>query len=527
MTVHPQPLSVLVADWAVAEPDRDFLRDTDGDAVTYGEADLRILRAVTELRDLGVAAGDVVAVLLPSSVDAVLLWAAVSSMGAIEAPLNTAYRGEMLRRLLADAGARIVVTDASYAVDVLEVAPAAGVEHVVVVGDPPDVQAPGCELSVMVGIGLRAPAADRSTLPDLSAQDIACLMYTSGTTGHSKGVLVPWAQLHSTATGLLPELPDPSDGCYVPAPMFHVGGKGPVFLTALTGARAVLRAVFRTQLFWSEVVEYRCTVSFLGGAMANFLLDGPDPPADHGLRDVLMVPVIPRLEDFRSRFGVRVCTAYNMTEVSCPIVSGWVTVADGSCGTLRPGFECRIVDEHDRPMPDGEVGELVVRAEAPWVMFSGYLGRDEDTVTAWRNLWFHTGDAFRWEGGRYFFVDRLKDTIRRRGENISSVELEELVARQPDVAEAAAVGVASPWGEEDVLLFVRLVPDADVDAATLHKAWQDDLPRFMVPRYVEIVPDFPRTPNQKIVKAELRRRGVGPATWDSGHGTRAGSPNAP
>lgn len=514
------PLPALVTQRAGTDAGHEFLRDADGDGVTYGEADERVLRAVTELRALGVRPDDVVAVLLPASVDGVLLWMAVASLRAVEAPLNTSYRGEMLRRLLVDAGARIVFTDADHVADVLEVASSAGIERVVVLGDSPARAETGCELTGMARVGISGEPADRSSLPPLSGRDVACLMYTSGTTGRSKGVLVPWAQLHSTATGLLPELPVASDCCYVPAPMFHVGGKGPVYLTALVGARAVLRPAFRTQLFWPEIVGHRCTVSFLGGAMANFLLDAPDPPPGHGLRDVLMVPVIPRVEEFRRRFGVRVCTAYNMTEISCPIVSGWVSTPEGSCGSLRQGFDCRIVDDDDNPVPDGTVGELVVRADVPWVLFTGYLGRPADTASSWRNLWFHTGDAMRRVDGRYYFVDRLNDTIRRRGENISSAELEELASGHPAVAETAAVGVSSAWGEQEVLLFVRLVPGTSVDIATLHASWARTLPSFMVPRYVEVVPDFPRTANQKIMKAELRRRGIGPATWDSGRGTR-------
>lgn len=521
---EPSPaLPAVVAARAAAAPGATFLVDADGTAVTYGEVHRRVLRGAAELEAVGVRRGDAVAALLETSIDGIVTWLAVAALGALEVPLNLAYRGPQLARLLADSGARHLVAQPQHLPRLCEpggVRPGQ-LDRLVVLdpGGSPDVPPAAGEATVLAGAGVSpGPPAPAAPLPSLEGWDTSCLLYTSGTTGRSKGVVVPWTQVHESARGLLPELPTERDVAYVPAPLFHVGGKAPVHLMALVGGTAVLRPSFRTGAFWPDVVAHGCTVTFLGAAMASFLLEQEaTAPArgDHPLRDVLMAPLIPALDRFVERFGVRVCSAYNMTEVSCPVVTGWVDRHDGSCGRLRPGYSARIVDRHDRPLPDGEAGELVVRSDRPWALAAGYWGRPEATADAWRDLWFHTGDLLRREGDRFFFVDRLKDVIRRRGENISSIELEELLAHDPVVAEAAAVGVPSPHGEEEVLAVVRLVAGARAGPAELHDGWRERLPRFMVPRYVEVVDDLPRTANGKVRKAELRSRGVGPSTWQA------------
>jgi crotonobetaine/carnitine-CoA ligase len=508
---------------ARSDGDRPFLIDTHNRQVTYGQFWARVSRARRQLAETGVEPGTVVATLLPASIDAVVLWVAVSAMRAIEAPLNTALHGELLRRALEGIAADVLVVDASLASQVQAVlAEVTALRAVLVIGHDPGPAIPTRSAGVIVhraaGIGLSALAGSDDAVDDsLSLRSVACLMYTSGTTGQSKPVVVSWRQLIETAVALLPDLPGREDSAYVPAPLFHVGGKGPIYLTALTAGRAVIRPSFRTREFWPDVISNGCTVTYLGAAMANFLLDQEAPGRkDHRLRDVLMVPVIPRIDEFRERFGVRVCTAYNMTELSCPIVSGWLGDHDGSSGRLRPGWQARIVNENDYPVPDGVAGELVVRPDQPWTIFTEYLRRPDETALAWRNLWFHTGDSFRVVDGEFYFVDRVKDAIRRRGENISSAEVEDLAARHPAVAESAAVGVVSEFGEEEVLLCVRPVPgEVGVTPAELHSFCGSVMPRFMVPRYIQLVADFPRTPNGKVRKADLRAAWRPGSAWDA------------
>jgi carnitine-CoA ligase len=282
---------------------------------------------------------------------------------------------------------------------------------------------------------------------------------------------------------------------------------------ALVGGRLVLRESFKTDAFWRDIDRYRCTTTNLMDTMAQFLVQSPPraDDAEHPLLNVLMVPIVPELEAFQERFGVRVCTVFNMTETSCPIgTEGWVISDRRSAGRVRPGWHARIVDEHDRELARGEVGELVVRSEEPWRLMAGYWRRPEATVEAWRNQWFHTGDLFRQaEDGQFYFVDRLKDVIRRRGENISSAELESYVVTHPSVGECAAVAVPSPWGEDDVKVVVVPAADHRIDVDELHAFLRASIPRFMVPRYLQVVDALPRTATNKIRKLELRASDLG------------------
>ncbi len=232
-----------------------------------------------------------------------------------------------------------------------------------------------------------------------------------------------------------------------------------------------------------------------------------------------MAPVIPEHQEFARRFGVRIVTGFNMTETSLPPyfpdgIPDW-----RACGRLRTGYpwyEVRIVDEFDREVPAGQVGELIVRTGAPWTLNAGYLGKPAATVAAWRNGWFHTGDAFRVdENGHFYFVDRFKDAIRRRGENISSFEVEAIVNDHPAVAESAAVGVPAEAGEDDVQVFVVVREGAQVEPDELIDFLRQRMPRFMLPRYVQILPGLPKTQaTQRVRKHELRAL-VDPARrWD-------------
>jgi crotonobetaine/carnitine-CoA ligase len=241
--------------------------------------------------------------------------------------------------------------------------------------------------------------------------------------------------------------------------------------------------------------------------------------ADNPLRSIVLGPMIPEMEAFERRFGVRTATCYGMTEIGSPFTTTWDHGPWQTCGRPRqdyPFTEVAIVDEHDEPVPVGAVGELVVRSREPWSLNAGYYKMAEATATAWRNGWFHTGDAFRCdEAGWYYYVDRMKDAIRRRGENISSFEVENFVIEHPDVADCAAVGVPAELGEDEV--FVAIVPaqGAEVDPAALIAFLEERMPRFMVPRYVEVMDDLPRNEtSMRVRKFELRQRGVGPQTWD-------------
>jgi crotonobetaine/carnitine-CoA ligase len=241
-----------------------------------------------------------------------------------------------------------------------------------------------------------------------------------------------------------------------------------------------------------------------------------DDDAGNPLRRAIMLPVLPNWREFQERFGVRVRTCYAMTEISPPFGTGWEIVDHRSCGVLRPGYEVRLVDEHDAQVPPGSIGELVVRTAEPWTLCLGYHGRPDRTAEAWRNGWFHTGDAFRCDGdGNYFFVDRFKDSIRRRGENISSFEVEALVNAHPDVVESAAIAVPSEWGEDEVKVVVVADPASGLTPESLTEFLIATMPRFMVPRYLELVDALPKTEaTLRVKKHELRVDPLNERTWD-------------
>ncbi|MEW2545325.1 AMP-binding protein [Streptomyces sp. NPDC047002] len=510
------PLPVLLRERAAATPDAVFVEDTAEGPVTYGRFEELVHAWRGALHAAGVRQGDRVATMFPTGPEALVVWMAVARLGAVEVPLNTAYHGRVLATVLADA------------------APAAAAVHPRWAERFAPAQAPeSLALPVLTGAGGPGgtpgpagarPAAVLPPEPRLREHTTATVVYTSGTTGRSKGVLIPWRQLERSAVWCIPlDEAGPGDHWYVPVPLFHVSGKLSVYAAALTGARAVTRDGFSTSRFWPDVRAYGCTTTLLPGSAARYLESVPpaEGDADNPLRNVFVAPFPRDRAAFAARFGVRLTTAFNMTEVSCPVVSGWELGPEGSCGRVRPGAQIRIVDAYDREVEDGETGELLVRTDSPWEITAGYLGLPEATAAATRNLWFHTGDRCRRDAdGWVYFVDRSGDAIRRRGENICSTDVEAAIGGHPAVAEAAVVGVPSEWGEHDVKAFVVAREGHDPDgvpgglAADIAGFARRELPRFMVPRYVEIVDDLPRTHTQRVRKAELRAR--------TGHDERPG-----
>jgi carnitine-CoA ligase len=517
-------LPVLIARRAQDDPHRIVVEEVGGPSLSYADYHELILRWAAAYQRLGVSAGDRVVTMLPSSAAASCAWLGLTWLRAIEAPCNLAYRGRMLEYLVRDSEARIVVIADQFLDRLAEVASdLKALDAIVVIGADHDDVDVSCRI-----IEEEQFFADLTPADDLLAprpHDVCALFYTSGTTGNSKGVLTPWAQLYSQATGYVP-LEDfgEDDSWYMPYPMNHVGGKTPMYSIALVNGRVVIRNAFDTSSFWSDVDAHRCTSTALLGAMPAFLWQQEPRPddADHALENVWMAPLVPYLDEFKERFGVRVTTSYGSVEHSVPIhANGWNTSSSTwkSCGKVRPGYpgyEVRIVDEHDYAVGPDQVGELVVRTSEPWTMNAGYLGMPEKTGEVWKNGWFHTGDAFTYDrDGNFFFVDRARDCIRRRGENISSFEVEAETNAHPLVAESAAIGVPSEYGEEEIKVLVVSVPDAELTAEDLVNFLIPRMPRFMVPRYVEFVPELEKTEATfRVKKYLLRDEPINAATWD-------------
>jgi crotonobetaine/carnitine-CoA ligase len=308
------------------------------------------------------------------------------------------------------------------------------------------------------------------------------------------------------------------DRIMIDLPMFHIGGVGSITGALVAGCSAVLFESFSTDSFWDRVRRFGATTtSGLIGSMPAFLSKLPPQPndADNPLR-FAVVPLTRQAIELAQRHDFHYCSGFNMTELSAPLFTDVDTRVPASCGRPRTGCECRIVDENDIECAPGVPGELIVRTDLPWTTSLGYINQPEANARAWRNGWFHTGDLlYRDEAGDFFFVDRLKDAIRRRGENISSVELESEVYRFPGVGEVAAVGVPSEDGEEEVLVAVApSVAATVIDPEALVRFLIPRMPHYMVPRYVRVMPSLPKTPTNKIRKVEIRQQGITADCWD-------------
>jgi crotonobetaine/carnitine-CoA ligase len=499
--------------WAKTRPDETYAIFDGGLRFTFREVRERTIAIAAGLAHLGVRQGDHVLAWQPNTPDMLLTFYAINYLGAVYVPINTAYRGGLLEHVIDNSDARVAVVHADLAPRLCG-ARLAQLEKLVVVGEATgQLPLPVTSFASLHGTEGDLPALDRPIEP----WDTQSIIYTSGTTGPSKGVLSSYLHMYTNPGPEAWPMITGEDRFLVNMPMFHIGGLGLSFAMLARGGSMVLPERFSTDRFWSLVRENDVTAVFLLGVMATFLLKAAASPQDreHRVRKCFIVPLAEGAEEFHRRFGTDVYTIFNMTEISSPIVSGANPAVRGTCGKVRAGIDVRLVDENDCEVPEGSVGEMIVRADRPWAMNSGYHKAPEATARAWRNGWFHTGDAFRKDAeGNFFFVDRMKDAIRRRGENISSFEVEAEILAHPDVREAAAIAVPSELGEDEVLAVVSAAPGRTIDPAALIGFLRDRLAYFMIPRFVRILPELPKTPSSKVLKTELRAQGVTPDTWD-------------
>ena len=490
---------------------------------TYRDVDSMSNRVANGLAVLGVARGETVLVMLPDCVEFVAAWCGLAKLGAVQVPVNTHLRGSVLSHVVNDSRARTMIVHARF-LDRLAGVGAGRVESLIVLGGMPG-GAPGGWPAALARLE-RAPFSALLEAPDTpvthgpAATDLVAVLYTSGTTGPSKGVMISHIQAYEYARSVV-ELLElvPDDVYYAPLPLFHIAGQwGVAYAACLVGAQAVLARPFSVGAYWPDVRRHRATATFLLGAMANFLFQQPEAEddADNPLERALVVPLLPEIEAFKRRFGCLVSTTWGATEFNVPTRSSFTLANDRTCGRVAEDrYEVRIVDALDREVPPGVPGEAVVRPREPWLTMIGYWGRPDWTAAAWRNLWLHTGDMLmRDEEGNLYFVDRTKDAIRRRGENISSMEVEQEIVAHPDVVECAVVPVASEHTEQEVMAVVVPRPGAALDPAALIGFLTPRMAYFMVPRYVEVVDALPKTQTGKIRKYTLRERGLTPGTWD-------------
>jgi carnitine-CoA ligase len=508
-------LGDLLAARAEATPDRVFAVFDDGREWSFRETAERTWACAQAFIDLRVGRDVPLAAWLPNGKEALLAWFGAAAAGITYTPLNTAFRGRILEEALDLLQARVLVAHASL-LERLAGLDLPHLELLIVVGHPANVPA---GLPRTVGweavVGERRAAAPPAVDTPVEPWDDQMVMFTSGTTGASKAVRRPHVLYMKMAEATFDNVGVTADDRFlVCAPMFHGGADVPIYAMLKTGGSAAIVRGFRTEDFWHDVRRWRCTVAWIHSAMCMFLWQQPRrrDDRDHPLRLAMQAPLLPELREFADRFGIRLYTVYGMTEMPC-VFSLLDPVDHHSLG--RPWtseYEVRLVDEHDREVPDGLPGELIVRHQVPWAVTPGYYRRPDATAHVWRNGWFHSGDVFvRDARGEYRLVDRVKDSIRRRGENVSSSEVERELLAHPAVAEAAVIGVRAEI-EEDVMAVV--VRSGELRPEELIAFLAERLPYFALPRYVEFVDRIERNASLRPDKNLLRDRGVTTGTWD-------------
>ena len=500
--------------WTAEKPDQVFAIFEDGESWTYAETRDRARRLGAALQAEGVAEGDHVVIWLPNGEECLEAYFALGYIGAVCVPVNVAYRGDLLAHVIDNAGAKLALVHPDLAPRLDEI-DTATLKTIVTTG--PD-EIPVKDLGALTYAALLDKAGP---LHDLSRPiepwDTQAIIYTSGTTGPSKGVLSSYLHNYAGMSRDVWTCVSDDDRYMINMPMFHIGGCFILYSMLCRGASIAMTTGFSTDTFWETVHRTQSTVVFLLGVMASFLYKAPpsDGDRDHSMKTMMVVPFNEEATQLADRFGVTVHTIFNMTEISCPIFSPPNPTEPGYCGKARDGVALRVVDENDIEVPPGTTGELIVRTDQPWTMNHGYYKNAEATAEAWRNGWFHTGDAFRMnEEGEFFYVDRIKDSIRRRGENISSIEVESQVNEHPTVQECAAIAVPSEYGEDEVMVVLAPKAGETVDPVELLEFLRARMAHFMVPRYIRIMDELPKTPTTKIQKGPLRADGITEDTWD-------------
>lgn len=508
-------LSDLLAARSEESPHRVFAVFDDGDQWSFRETAERSWACAQALIELGVGRDVPLAAWLPNGREAVLAWFGASVAGITYTPLNTALRGRLLEEALNLIQARALVAHSSL-LDRLVGLDLPHLELLVVAGDAGNVPA-GLPRAVPWNdvVGSRRVAAAPVLARPVEPWDDQMVMFTGGTTGNAKAVRRPHVLYLKMAEATFDNVGvTAEDRFLVCAPMFHGGADVPVYATLRTGGSVAIVRGFRTEDFWRDVRRWRCTVAWIHSAMCMFLWQQPPRPddRDHPLRLAMQAPLLAEHRQFAERFGIRLYTVYGMTEMPC-VFSVLDPVDHRSLG--RPWtseYEVRLVDEHDREVPQGRPGEMAVRHAVPWAVTPGYYGRPDATAQVWRNGWFHSGDVFvRDAAGEYRLVDRVKDSIRRRGENVSSAEVERELLAHPAVAEATVIGVAAEIEQE---VMAVIVSRGDLQPEELIGFLAGRLPYFAVPRYLRFVERIERTAALRPDKNLLREQGVTGDTFD-------------
>ena len=490
---------------------------TEHEQITYDQLDERVNRVGNALEAMGVTKDDKVCVMLPNIPEFLYAWWGNTKLGGITVPLNTALKGEGLAYIINHSDAETIILSHRYVAALEEIRNSLSqLKRIIVLGPEGQRAANLPTGAIDFGELLTAPAT--SPIKEVWSDDIDSIMYTSGTTGLPKGVIHRHARCYGGFVLPIMTGYTEQDVVYNTLPLFHIGGQNMVWMALVSDTTVALAERFSASRFWQDVREYHATFTLFLGAMIPILHKQPSRHDDHvnPLR-VALSAAAPRTiwEEFERRFDVKIVELYSQTE------GGFLLNADakaagkvGSMGKPSAGFEMQVVDEQDRELPPGAVGELIYRP-ATGSALTEYYKNPEATAEKTRGGWIRSGDlAYQDDDGYFFFVDRKNDFMRRRGENISSFEVEKIINGHPQVLESAAYAIPSELGEDEVMVAVVLQPGAALQPLELMQYCEEHMAYFMVPRYVRIVDAFPKTGTERTMKYQLKSQGVTRDTWD-------------
>ena len=485
--------------------------------ITYAEADRRADRIAAALHALGIGKGGRVALLLNNRLEYLDLWFGLSRIGAIQLPLNTAYKSVQLLHTLKRAPiAAIVVEDALLPELEAVIDQIHGVKAFIIIGNTK----PRCKRNYLFLNNILSNSDEATPAVRVSGADVGAIMNTSGTSGPSKGVLLSHAQQYILGRNIARDLALTANDVYYNCfPLFHNTAQAMITLPVLlAGAKMVLVKKFSATRFWPDIRAHGCTAFYYIGEILRILLNSTTAADGAGtaLRIGWGIGASPRdFKDFQARHGIALRSGYGSTEANVPVFLPKENLDSASVGRVIEGFEVRVANDDNDPLPPGKTGEILVRASEPCAVMLGYDGDPNATVAAWKDLWFHTGDAGAFDAaGNLHFAGRVKDGIRVRGENVSASEIEEAIAQVSGVLEVAAIAVPGELGGDEIKIVVVARAGAKLDAPTLIAHAQQQLPKFAVPRYVEFIEALPKTETNKVRKNVLRETPFTAATWD-------------
>jgi crotonobetaine/carnitine-CoA ligase len=516
--MQQRTIPYLLGERASSSPDEPFVLFED-QIFSYATVETMSRRVAAGLQKRGIGKGSKVAVIMRNRPEFLFVWFGLNKLGAVEVPIHTEHRGEVLRHMLGISDSVMVVTEPDYLAQTVEMlVDLPGLKHVIVVGDSHDLE---CQGRLRESFDELTDNTGEYVDAEVLWSDPFGIMFTSGTTGVSKGALLPHNYAVSTAGIFVERLAiGPDDRYYVTMPLYHLGAQFGAVMPALrAGISVVLTERFSVRRFLGDVRRYDCTLSnYAGGMLA--MIASADPQPDDAVNPLRLLngsgapPDLHRA--FEERFGVQLMNeGYGMTEIGAPLLGSLEDPRPGTCGKRHPDYDVKIVDDDGVKVGLNTPGELLVRPRKPYCMMLEYYNMPRETMETWGDLWFHTGDILmELDDGHFTFVDRKKDALRRRGENISSFEVESAVNKHPAVLQSAVVAVPSGMGDDDVMLCVTLQPDMTLGPDELIRHCREHMARFMVPRYVRVVDDLPHTPTQRVRKHVLREQGLTADTWD-------------